>query len=538
MAYDLALTQSWCPAQADEDIQDTTVGEVLRAAARRWPDALALQTANTDGTLGCAWTYARLLTASERLAGALLTRYIPGERIAVWAPNVPNWIICEFAFGLAGLTLVTVNPGYQSRELKYVLEQSRAVGLFIVSEHRGNPMAKIAAEVTAGIAAIRETIDLEDEAALFREAGTPAGFPVVLPSDEAQIQYTSGTTGFPKGVRLHHRGLTNNARHFMTMMQARPGDPYLAIMPLFHTAGCGMGVLGCVQHGCRIVIPRQFDPAMAIDLIETAGISMLMGVPTMFVSMLEAAAIRPRDLDTLRIASSGGSMVPPELIRRITEQFGCRFATVYGQTECSPLITVTRPDDLFKDLCETIGQPVPQTEVAIMDAQTGNILPLDTVGEIAARSYAVMIDYNDDPEATAATVDSDGWLHTGDLGKMDSRGFLKITGRLKDMVIRGGENLFPAEIENVLLEHPDVAEVAIVGVPDPRMGEAVAAFVRTADGKTLDIPELIAHCRANLAAQKTPTHWEQVDTWPLTGSGKIQKFVLRERWIASNSERA
>lgn len=536
MVYDLALTQSWCPAQTDEDIQDTTVGEVLRTAARRWPDALALQTANADGTLGRAWTQAQLLTASERLAGALLTRYRPGERIAVWAPNVPNWIICEFAFGLAGLTLVTVNPGYQARELKYVLEQSRAVGLFIVGEHRGNPMAKIAAEVTAGIAAIRETVDLEEEAALFREAGTPARFPVVLPCDEAQIQYTSGTTGFPKGVRLHHRGLTNNARHFMTMMQARPGDAYLAIMPLFHTAGCSMGVLGCVQHGCRIVIPRQFEPAIALDLIETAGISMLMGVPTMFVSMLEAATIRPRDLETLRIASSGGSMVPPELIRRTTEQFGCRFATVYGQTECSPLITVARPDDPFKDLCETIGQPVPQTEVAIMDVQTGKILPLDTVGEIVARSYAVMLDYNDDPEATAATIDSDGWLHTGDLGEMDSRGFLKITGRLKDMVIRGGENLFPAEIENVLLEHPDVAEVAIVGVPDPRVGEAVAAFIRTADGKPLDILDLIAHCRANLAAQKTPTHWQQVDTWPLTGSGKIQKFVLRERWIAVNSE--
>ena len=229
-------------------------------------------------------------------------------------------------------------------------------------------------------------------------------------------------------------------------------------------------------------------------------------------------------------------MVPPELVREITRVFGVRFFIVYGQTECCPLITMTRPDDAFEDTCHTIGQPVPRTEVGIFDTAGGGIVPLGAIGEIRARSYAVMVGYHDDEEATRRTVDSEGWLCTGDLGSMDERGYVRITGRVKDMIIRGGENLFPAEIENVLLEHPDVAEVAVVGVPDAKYGEAVAAFVRLAPGVTFDPAALKAHCREQMAAQKTPTHWVAVDAWPLTGSGKIQKFELRNRWLAERSE--
>lgn len=532
--YTLQLSQSLCEAQTDEDVRGTTIGTVLHTAASTSPDAPALQEADGDGELRRCWTYAELLADCERLALALLTRYQPGERVAVWGPNVPEWVMVEFALALAGLTLVTVNPGYQPRELKYVLEQSCAAGLFLVREYRGNPMAKIAAEVVSGIPAIRETIDMENHAALFRETGPGQSLPAVAPDDEAQIQYTSGTTGLPKGVRLHHRGLTNNARHYFTIMTLEPGETFLAIMPLFHTAGCGMSVLGAVQHGCRLVLPRQFDPVGAIQLIESTGAAGVLGVPTMFIMMLEANAVRPRDLATVRIAAAGGSMVAPELIRRIIDHFGCRFSTVYGQTECSPLITVTRPDDPFEDLCETIGQPMPQTDVSIRDPKTEEILPLGAIGEITARSYAVMLDYNDDPAATASAVDVNGWLYTGDLGTMDARGFVRITGRIKDIIIRGGENLFPAEIENVLLEHPDVAEIAVVGVPDARMGEVAAAFVRMVPGRTLDPARLIAHCRATIAAQKTPAHWHEIREWPLTGSGKIQKYVLRDRWIAGD----
>lgn len=225
-------------------------------------------------------------------------------------------------------------------------------------------------------------------------------------------------------------------------------------------------------------------------------------------------------------------MVPPELVRSVTDTFACGFLTVYGQTETSPLLTVAGPGGDFADICNTVGQPIAQTEMALLATDGCGVVPLEEVGEICVRGFSLMVGYNDDPEATARTIDADGWLHTGDLGTMDARGFVTITGRVKEMIIRGGENLFPAEIENILLEHVDVAEVAVVGVPDPKFGEAVAAFVRMAAGAAFDPVALIGHCRANIAAQKTPTHWIEVSDWPLTGSGKIQKFALRDQWVA------
>jgi len=267
-------------------------------------------------------------------------------------------------------------------------------------------------------------------------------------------------------------------------------------------------------------------------LIESERVSGVVGVPTMLLAMLEADRVQPRDLSSVRNVGSGGAMVPPELIRQVTGRFGCGFSTVYGQTETSPLLTQTRPDDAFEDLCETVGQAVPQTELSIRDTATNAVVPVGSVGEICGRGYALMLGYHNNPEATAATIDADGWIHTGDLGTMDARGYVRVTGRVKEMIIRGGENLFPAEIENILLEHADVADVAVVGVPDPRLGEAVAAFVRLAPGATLDQAALVAHCRANIAAQKTPTHWIAMTEWPLTGSGKVQKFVLRDRFAA------
>lgn len=529
--YALQLTESYCPAQTNEVLIDSTVGSVLRDAAARTPDAPALHEVDGDGLLARKWTYAELLAESERLAHALLTRYRPGERIAVWAPNTPEWVITEFALGLAGLTLVTVNPGYQPRELKYVLEQSKAVGLFLIKEYRGNPMARIAAEVTADIPAIREVIDMDDHAALFREAGPLGPLPEVHPRAEVQIQYTSGTTGFPKGVVLHHHGITNNARHGFAMMGLEPGATTMILMPLFHTAGCGIAILGGTQLSSRMLLVRQFDPHKANALIESERVSAMTGVPTMLIAMLEADAAVPRDFSSVLLAASGGSMVPPELIRQVTERMQCGFSTVYGQTETSPLLTVTRPGDPLDDVLHTVGQAVPQTELSIRDPATNAVVPVGVVGEICARAYSLMLGYNDNPEATAATIDAEGWLHTGDLGTMDSRGFVKVTGRVKEMIIRGGENLFPAEIENVLLEHNDVAEVAIVGVPDAKFGEAVAAFVRLAVDASLDPNALIAHCRASMAAQKTPKYWIAVSEWPLTGSGKIQKFALRDQWV-------
>lgn len=534
--YRVSLTESYFPAQTDDDVLETTVGGVLRARAAQTPDAEALVEAHLAGDIRRRWTYGALLSDAERLARALLSRYRPGERIAVWAPNTPEWVLLEYASALAGLTLVTANPAYRPRELAYVLDQSGAVGLFIVGEYRGNPMAEIAAQVAAGLPALREVVDLENPEALYAGDDASRPLPDVRPGDPAQIQYTSGTTGFPKGAVLHHRGITNNARYCYARMGARPGETTLNFMPMFHTAGCGLATLGAVQFGCRMILARLFDPARMLDIIEAERVNQMLGVPTMLVALLEAQAERPRDTSSIRIAASGGSMVPPELVRRIRAVFDCEFQTVYGQTETSPLLTQTRSDDSLEDVCETVGQAMPQTELSIRDPRANTVVPVGAVGEICARGYGLMLEYNANPEATAQTIDAEGWLHTGDLGVMDARGYVRITGRVKEMIIRGGENLFPAEIENVLLEHPDVAEVAVVGAPDARWGEIVVCFLRLASGARLDRDALRTHCRERISPQKTPAHWIVVAEWPLTGSGKIQKFVLRDRFVAGEFE--
>lgn len=524
------------PAIADSlaghEVHDVTIGALLRDVAARVPDTDALVEGLPDGTAGRRWTFAELLDDAERLAGGLAARYRPGERIAVWAPNVPEWVVLEYAAALAGLTLVTVNPSYQARELDYVLRQSRAAGLFLVSEFRGNPMGETAARVAADIPALREVVDLSDAAALY--GGERGPLPEVDTHDPAQIQYTSGTTGFPKGVVLSHRNLCNNARLFTQAAGIRAGERMIGLTPLFHTMGCSMGVLGSLQLGAAYVPLLAFDPDAALDLIERERLAWTLCVPTMARALVEAQRARPRDLSSLRFLGAGGAMVPPDLVRAVKTDLGAHICVAYGQTESSPLITTCRPEDDFEDVCTTIGRPALACEVGIFDPATDELVDCGVVGEIRARSYATMLGYNDDPDATAATVDAQGWLRTGDLGTMDERGFVRITGRVKEMIIRGGENLFPAEIENVLLEHPSVAECAVVGVPCERMGEAVAAFVRLAPGASLDIEALRAHCRSAISPQKCPAHWQAVESWPLTGSGKIKKFELRDQWIAQN----
>ncbi|MFN7952161.1 MAG: AMP-binding protein [bacterium] len=526
----MALARSHRPADTSEPILETTVGSVLGHARDATPDHTALIAWGLEPGTRRTWTFAELARDAERVAQALLTHFEPGERIAIWAPNLPEWFLLELGAGLAGIVIVTVNPAYRARELEYVLRQSRSAGLFHVAEFRGNPMAETVREVCPSLPELRRVMEIERWDELLASAGPARALPTVTPDMPAQIQYTSGTTGFPKGALLHHRGLTNNARLCIRRLDARAHDVYAHAMPFFHTAGCVLSALGPLQVGAAHAFLPAFDPARALELVERERATHFLGVPTMLIAMMEHASFSTRDLGSLRVVVSGGASVAPELVRSIESRLGVSFAIVYGQTESSPVITQTRLDDSAVDKAETVGPPLPCTEVKIVDPMTREIVAPGVVGELCTRGYLVMHEYFEKPDASAAAIDAEGWLNTGDLATMDERGYCRITGRLKDMVIRGGENLFPAEIEATIQEHPEVAEVAVIGVPDPKMGEELVAFVRPATAVAPSIESLRAHVRERLAAPKTPRYWVFVDAFPLTGSGKIQKFVLRERW--------
>jgi fatty-acyl-CoA synthase len=534
--YKVNLSHSFFPAQTDEDIWEITVGKLLREVTIRDIDAPALVEIDQSGNTARRWTYGELLNQSETLALALATRFAPGERIAVWAPNLPEWVLVEYAAALAGLIIVTANPAFQTKELRYVLEQSGAVALFMVESFRGNPMADIANQAVRGLDTIREIVNLRDHETMWRHGDRASKLPDVAPGDAAQIQYTSGTTGFPKGAVLSHRGLVNNARFYANRCGATKASTWLNPMPMFHTSGCGMVTLGCLQAGCRMLLVSLFDADAINRLIESENATIVLGVPTMLIAMLEAFEQNTHGTSSLKLVSSGGAMVAPDLVRRISKTYACDFSILYGQTEFSPVISQHHADDSLEDICETTGQPLDQTDVSIRLVADNSVAPIGAVGEICARGPSTMIGYHANPNATAEAIDADGWLHTGDLGVMDKRGYVRVTGRVKEMIIRGGENHFPAEIENVLLEHPDVADVAVVGIPDEKWGEVIAAFIRAEGNVALNESALRAHCRAHLSPQKTPSVWTDVEAFPLTGSGKIQKFKLRDMFLAGEFE--
>jgi fatty-acyl-CoA synthase len=326
--------------------------------------------------------------------------------------------------------------------------------------------------------------------------------------------------------------LVNNARFYAGRCGTTAETTWINPMPLFHTAGCGMVTLGSMQAGCRMILMAQFDPAVVLQMVQRERANIILGVPTMILALVEAQGQSPVDCASMQLISSGGAMVPPELVRAATKAFGCPFSILYGQTEYSPTITQHHSTDSFDDICNTVGQPVDQTAVSIRRPSDNAVVPVGEVGEICVRGPCTMLGYHGNPQATAETIDTDGWLHTGDLGTMDERGYVRVTGRVKEMIIRGGENFFPAEIENALLEHPSIAEIAVVGLPDEKWGEIIAAFYRTEGDVEVDVADLRSHCRAHLAPQKTPAVWERVTEFPLTGSGKIQKFSLRDQYLA------
>ena len=529
------LTESLAAGPSLPPVRDLTIGAALREAAAECPADTALLAATPDPAQRREWSYAELLDEAERAARALLERFEPGERVAVWAPNVPEWVIMEYATALAGIVLVTVNPSYQPDELGYVLRQSRAAGVFLLPDYRGNPMLSHVEAVRGDCPELREIVLFSEWDAFLASAGGKE-LPAVEPGDPCMIQYTSGTTGFPKGALLHHRGLVNNGAHTIELMGAGKGSTYLGIMPLFHTGGCVLAVLSSLAKRARLLLVETFEPGFVLEMMESYGAAAMLGVPTMLIAMIEHPSFPERDLSSVQAICSGGSTVPADLVRRLESTLGAPFVIVFGQTECSPVASMTRPDDTIEDKAGTLGLPMPNVEVKIADVDTGETLPVGSLGEYCTRGYHVMLEYFENPEATGKAIDADGWLHTGDLASMDERGYSKIEGRLKDMIIRGGENIYPREIEELLFQHPSVGEVAVVGLPDARMGEEVGAFLRPAPGQSLDRNALFAYLREHLSPQKTPRFWYEIEEFPLTGSGKIQKFALREAWERGDYE--
>jgi acyl-CoA synthetase (AMP-forming)/AMP-acid ligase II len=528
---------AYWPADTSQPVLELTTGDLLRQAAGDAGAQTALIEVAPPGTPSLAgadhtdrqWTYRQLLAQADQCAHWLLTRFSPGERITIWAPNIPEWIIVQYGAALSGLIVVTANPALRAAELRYVLEQSRSVGLFHTAAFRGSDMAAIAAEATKGLPALRATVCFTDWQATVCAHRAGGLLPAVRRGDAAQIQYTSGTTGFPKGALLHHRGLVTNAGFMIGRTQLPARGTMVSAMPLFHTAGWAMGVLGCAHQRACYVLCQLFDPALVLTAAQDHRADLLPGVPTMLIAMLGHPGFDQFDLSRLSGVLSGGSPVPPELARQVEQRFGVQFTTVYGQTELSPVVTQTSPGDSPEDKASTAGRPLPQVEVAVRDPVTRETVPSGQPGEICARGYQAMLGYFDMPERTAETIDPDGWLHTGDLGILDDRGYLRVTGRIKDMIIRGGENIYATEIEQVLFGHPGVRDVAVLGLPDPTWGEIVAAVVVPAHPDEVPaVAELHDLCRTHLAPHKTPARWFHATELPLTGSGKIQKFRIAE----------
>ncbi|MSR15555.1 MAG: AMP-dependent synthetase [Gammaproteobacteria bacterium] len=526
------LTESYWPATNELPLFNRSCGEALRIAAHAVPTRIALVDGQVDPTLRRRWTYAELLTQSERTARALLTHFKPGEHIAVWSGNSPEWVILQFGLALAGMVMVTVNPAFRVAELAYVLRQSRASGIFHQAEYRGRALGAVIEEAVAADKLDLQRVVCIDDLARFIEGRNDLALPVVEPSAPAMIQYTSGTTGQPKGALLNHYSVTNNARLMALLKGADADTVNLAVAPLFHTAGCVGAILGSIQTYGAIVLPPAFDAESMLDFIEQERVSFTFAVPTMLIALLDAQAQRPRDLSTLKVVFSGATIVPVEVVRRVEAEFGVRLVIGFGQTESSPGITHTRLDDGPRDKSETIGRPMPQVEVKIIDPTTGATLAIDHPGELCTRGFLVMMGYYDMPEATAAAIDQDGWLHTGDLCAMDARGYCRVTGRLKDMIIRGGENIYPREIEEVLYTHAAIAEVAVFGAPNQYWGEEVGAAFTLKAGATVTSETLREFVSTRLARHKLPTLWFCVSEIPATASGKLQKFRLVERYRA------
>lgn len=529
---DTLTISHWLP-ETGQDLLDITLGDLLRKAARDVPDRCALVEGVADKSKRRRWSYAELLEAAERCARFLLARFRPGERVAVYAANSPEWVILQHGMSLAGIILVPVNPAYTLRELLYVVKDSGAAGLFFDATYRGRTLRPIIAGVAdAQLDHLREIIPVAELEMLIAKSDPAIPLPDIRPGDTLQFQYTSGTTGSPKGALLHHKGVINTARNIALRVRFPDGGVHINAMPMFHIAGAAVAEMGVIAQRGTFVLMSHFDAGLMLELFESEHGNATLIVPTMILSLLDHPDRPSRDLSSMQTILSGAANVPAAMVRQVNQLLGCGVSIMFGQTESNGPITIVSPDDRIEDQTDTVGRPLGHVEVKIVDAEAEQVVPVDTVGEIWVKGYQTMAGYHNLPDKSAETIRPDGWLRTGDLGTMDSRGYVKITGRLKEMIIRGGMHLYPKEMEDVLFDHPAVDQIAVLGLPDDKWGEVVTAVVKAKDpDNPPPAQELIEYCSERLASQKVPTHWFFLSEYPLTPSGKIQKHILLEMII-------
>jgi fatty-acyl-CoA synthase len=518
----VALTISSYPADTSVDVLDVTVGDVLKMAVADSPDVLALTDGTGEPDAG-RWTYAELLSEAESIAAGLLEIFEPGERVVLWSTSSAAWVHVEFALALAGITLVTANPASTEAEFAYVVHRSGAAGIIHGTDNSGRSLEPVASAVAASTPGVRRLIDIRN---LPKQPAAGGSLPVVSPDDPVQIQFTSGTTGRPKGALLRHRGVANVPRFYALRSGISGSGGYVNPFPLFHTGGCVTGTLTPMWLRLNHVIMNRFDPALMLRLLADERAIGALVAPVMATTLRQRADFFEHDLSALQHVGIGAAPVSPEVIKQFERDFGCPFANTYGQTEASPVITSTPPDASPEDKALSVGLPLPQAEVRIVAADGRTPVPIGTIGEICVRGYQVMIGYDGMVDETAAAIDEAGFLHTGDLGRVDARGYVYIEGRLKDMIIKGGENIYPQEIELRLLEHPAVQQAVVFGQPDDTYGELVHAVVVPAAENTVTAAELRAWCGASLQTYKVPTAWFVTTVLPVLASGKIPKHQV------------
>ena len=535
------------------ELMNITVGDLLQEMADRYPDDVMIN--YTDRNYRRTWK--EFNEEAERIARGLMAIGIgKGDHVAIWATNVPAWVLTLFATAKIGAVLVTVNTAYKVFELEYLLRQSDSKAIVLIDGFKDANYIKIINELCPSLATSQPG-NLSDpklpflKSVIYYGENTPDGMiqfddlkvfadkvsdeeynkvaDSLDPNEVVNMQYTSGTTGFPKGVMLTHSNIINNGKTIGDGMAFTHDDKLCICVPFFHCFGMVLALMACLTHGTPFVPIDAYSPIKVMRALEGEGCTAVHGVPTMFIAMLEHPEFSSFDFSKMRTGIMAGSPCPIKVMQEVVDKMNMRdIVIVYGQTEASPGCTMTTTSDSLERRVATVGRSFPGVETKIVDPETGETLPYDTPGEFCARGYNIMKGYYNMPEATAQAIDADGWLHTGDLATMDQDGYFKITGRIKDMIIRGGENIYPKEIEEFLYTHPAVKDVQVIGVPSKVYGEEIMACIILKEGESWTEDEVKAHVRAHMAKHKVPSYVAFMDAFPMTASGKIQKFKMRE----------